>query len=73
MTKHNVIFEENTFTGMWRAKCSGCFWFTAGTQERVMEQAEYHDREWVRADPIEGLHHLGMQTSVPCAASAVTK
>lgn len=41
-TRHDVRFERNTGTGMWRATCS-CGWLTVGTQGHVQAQAGSHD------------------------------
>lgn len=42
---HQVAFERNRYTGMWRATCS-CGWLWSGPQDEVQIRASTHDLEW---------------------------
>ena len=52
MTEHNVIFQRNQRTGMWRALCT-CGWMWSGFREDVKTRAATHDMDWQVADPNE--------------------
>lgn len=47
---HEVTFERNTRTGMWRAFCS-CGWSHFGTSTEVQARSATHDIEWIPAEP----------------------